>query len=92
MTLKNAMIATAVASMFAAGAATAGKSAGKKTASVKCVESNECKGHGSCGGADNSCKGQNSCKGHQSDVKDAAACEARGGKLASAEKAVDKKM
>src|SRR5207253_4920924 len=66
MNVKNAMIASAVASMFLAGAARAGDKGKteKKTASaVKCAGINECKGHGSCSGADNSCKSHNECKG-----------------------------
>lgn len=60
-TLKGAMIAGAVCSMFAAGQAVAGSTAAPST--VKCAGVNSCKGAGSCSGANNSCKGQNSCKG-----------------------------
>jgi hypothetical protein len=60
-TIKGAMIAGAVASMFAAGQAFA--AATGAAANVKCSGLNACKGAGACGGAGNSCKGQNACKG-----------------------------
>ncbi len=89
MSMKNALIASAVASMFMSGAAVAKAKSAKKTAEVvKCAGINECKGHGSCSGADNSCKSKNECKGkgwtESSSAKD---CEAKGGKvLADAKK------
>lgn len=92
MNVKNALLASAVASMFLAGAANAkGKAADKKTGSIKCAEANECKGKGSCAGADNACKTQNSCKGHELKAKDAKDCEAKGGKVMAAADA-EKKM
>jgi hypothetical protein len=61
MTVKGALIATAVAGMFAAAlpAVANAKTEGK----VKCSGINSCKGKGACGTATNSCSGQNSCKG-----------------------------
>jgi hypothetical protein len=41
--------------------AASGKTA--DTASVKCVNSSSCKGHGACKQASNACKGQNACTG-----------------------------
>ena len=65
-TVKGALIASAVAALFAANPALAkdkGK-ADKMTAKmVECAGINECKGKGACAGADNACKSQNSCKG-----------------------------
>lgn len=81
--MKNAIIASAVASMFLSGAAMAKGKTHKKTSSVvKCAGINECKGHGSCAGADNSCKAKNECKG-KGFVETASAheCEAKNGKV-----------
>ncbi len=64
--IKGALVATAVASLFANGAL-AGDKAAKKTKEAakvtKCAGVNECKGHGACSGADNACKSKNECKG-----------------------------
>ena len=86
MNVKNAVIASAVASMFLAGAAMATGKAGKKTASVvKCAGINECKGHGACAGADNSCKAKNECKGKgYEETKSAKECTDKGGKVLAA--------
>jgi hypothetical protein len=91
MNLKNAVLASAVASMFLSGAALAKGKANKKTASVvKCAGINECKGHGACAGADNSCKAKNDCKGKGwEETKSAAECTTKGGKVLAA---ADKKM
>jgi uncharacterized membrane protein len=82
MSMKNALIASAVASLFMSGAAVAKAKSAKKTAEVKCAGVNECKGHGSCSGADNSCKSKNDCKGKGwTEASSAKACEAKGGKV-----------
>lgn len=65
---KGALLASAVAMMFLASSVRAQEGApaagsGAKTASVKCVAGNDCKGQSSCKGASNDCKGQNACKG-----------------------------
>jgi uncharacterized membrane protein len=63
---KSAMMASAVAAMFAAQAVHAGdaKPPAKAAAKgVKCAGINSCKGKGACKGADNDCKGKNGCKG-----------------------------
>ncbi|HEY8211833.1 MAG TPA: hypothetical protein VIG99_30335 [Myxococcaceae bacterium] len=63
---KSAVMASAVAAMFAANAAHAqdAKAPAKAAAKgVKCSGINSCKGKGACKGADNDCKGQNGCKG-----------------------------
>jgi hypothetical protein len=85
--MKGAVIATAVCSLFAAGAARAADKAertkeGPKV--VKCGGVNECKGKGACAGADNACKAQNSCKGKGwTEEKSAKACIDKGGKVLS---------
>jgi uncharacterized membrane protein len=81
--MQGAMIAGALSTLLASGAAFAGKSA--KHSAVKCEASNDCKGKGACKGASNDCKGQNACKGQGfTEQKSAAACEKLGGKVASA--------
>jgi len=67
---KGALLASAVAMMFLAssvraqeGGPAVGSSPNAKSASVKCVAGNDCKGQSSCKGASNDCKGQNACKG-----------------------------
>lgn len=86
MNVKNAVIASAVASMFLSGAAMAkGKSTKKTSSVVKCAGINECKGHGSCSGADNSCKSKNECKGKGwEETKSAKACTDKGGTVVAA--------
>ena len=83
--MKGAMIAGALCTILASGAAFAGKDA-KHVGAVKCEGANDCKGKGSCKGSSNDCKGQNGCKGQGfTETKDAKACEAQGGKVASAD-------
>ena len=64
-TLTGAMLATAVALIFAGNAAYAADSTGSTAAAsqVKCVGGNACKGQSLCQSAQSSCKGQNACKG-----------------------------
>ncbi len=61
MTVKGAIVASAVAGLFATAipAVAHAKAEGK----VKCTGVNACKGKGGCASAKNSCKGQNGCKG-----------------------------
>lgn len=61
MTIKGAMVASAVAGLFAAGAP--GVVTAKESAKVKCAGVNSCKGKGQCHSATTSCAGMNSCKG-----------------------------
>jgi hypothetical protein len=64
MNTRNAILASAVASLFLAGAARAdGKTEMKKSSTVKCTGINSCGGKGACKSADNACSGKNSCKG-----------------------------
>ena len=84
--MKGLVIASAVASLFAATAHAGDKAVPKKdakvAAKVRCEGINECKGKGECGGAGgNSCAGTNECKAKgwiQVSEKD---CKAKGGKV-----------
>lgn len=73
-------VAAAAAAFFSAG--TIALVAPSAEAAVKCMGANACKGQSACKTASSSCKGLNACKGQGfSEVKDAAACQAAGGKL-----------
>jgi len=80
MTMKGAVIAGAVAGLFAAATPAVVKAgAGKK---VHCAGVNDCKGKGACKSATSSCKGMNDCKGKgwvEMDEKD---CTAKKGTVA----------
>jgi uncharacterized membrane protein len=82
-TLTGAVIAAAVASMFASGMAGAHPNHAKdKAKGVKCAGVNGCKGKGECGGADNACRGMNECRGQAwVSVASRKECDARGGKV-----------
>lgn len=88
--MKATAVATAVASLFAAGAARAGEKMEKARMGekpVQCAGINSCKGHGSCAGADNACKAQNACKGQGwVETKTAKDCTDQGGKVVMAQK------
>jgi hypothetical protein len=86
--IKGALIASAVAVMFAATAVHAQEAAstsGSGTAAkVKCVGANDCKGHGACKSASNDCKGHNACKGKGFvETSSAQECVDKGGKVAA---------
>jgi hypothetical protein len=82
-TMKGALIATAVAGLFAGSPALAkGKAKANKAAAsvVQCAGINECKGKGACSGADNACKSKNECKGKGwVETKSAKECTDKGG-------------
>ena len=80
---KGAVVATAVAALFAAsGALAAGPDTGKAEATkVKCEGVNACKGQGECHGVSNECAGKNACKGKGWAELSAAECKAKGGKI-----------
>ncbi len=61
MTVKGALVASAVAGLFAA--ATPAVVQAKEGGKVKCSGINSCKGTGACKSATSSCKGMNDCKG-----------------------------
>ena len=83
---KRVVLASAVASMFSAGAALAqAKDAKAADKDVKCAGVNDCKGKGGCSGADNSCAGKNGCKGKGwVKAKSADECTKKGGKIVAA--------
>ncbi len=88
--MKGALVAGAVCSLFAAGAARAGEKATRAKDAPKvvmCGGINACKGQGSCAGADNACKAQNACKGQGwVETKSAKECTAKGGKVLTAKR------
>ena len=87
MSMKNAVLATAVASLFVSGAAFAkGKTEKKTSSAVRCEGINECKGHGACKSASNACKGQNGCKGQGVTETSEKDCKDKGGKVEVAAK------
>ena len=79
--LKGALLATAVAGLFATGCQTtqsAVKGAGGDV--VMCHGANSCKGAGACKGASHGCSGKNTCKGKGWIKASRSDCEAKGGK------------
>jgi uncharacterized membrane protein len=79
----GAMLATAVALIFAGNVQAADTSSPAPAASsqVKCVGGNSCKGQSACQSAQSSCKGQNACKGKGYVITPTAKeCVAAGGK------------
>jgi len=86
--MKAALIASAVAALFAAHP-TLAKDKGKteKTSAkvVNCGGINECKGKGACAGAENACKSENSCKGKgYVETKNEKECLDKGGTVLAA--------
>lgn len=69
--LTGAALATAVAGLFSAAAATStfahdgphATDEAEAEAKIQCAESSACKGYGECKTAKNACKGQNACRG-----------------------------
>ena len=84
-TMKGALIASAVAALFAANPVLAQETGKEKKATAKMVHCggiNECSGKGACAGADNACKGKNSCKGKSYlETKTEKECLDKGGKV-----------
>ncbi len=81
---KGALVAVAVAGLFAAQVALAGQEAAPangKEAKVKCEGVNACKGKGACGGAGHDCAGMNECKGKGWIELSAADCTEKGGTI-----------
>jgi uncharacterized membrane protein len=83
--LKGALMAVAVAGLFAANAAQAAdesKTIKSEANEVKCSGINSCKGQGSCAGAGHECAGKNGCKGQGwTKVSSARECTDKGGKV-----------
>jgi uncharacterized membrane protein len=81
--IQGALVATAVAALFASAPALAAEQAAGK-GEVKCMGANSCKGKGSCAGAHNDCAGKNECKGKGwVKAKSKEECEKMGGKVES---------
>ncbi len=78
---KGALIAVAVASLFAARAIAAESEGKAETKSVKCVGVNACKGQSACKGAGHDCAGKNACKGQGFLKTTAEDCKAKNGKV-----------
>jgi uncharacterized membrane protein len=81
---KGVLIASAVATLIASGSLVARAEEKAGDAKVRCTGINECKGHGSCAGAEHSCAGQNSCKGQGWVETSAKECAEKGGKIVEA--------
>lgn len=81
MTVKGALVASAVAGFFAASMP--GLVSAKETAKVKCSGINSCKGKGECKSAMSSCKGMNDCKGKGWVETSAKECKAKKGTVVS---------
>jgi hypothetical protein len=79
MTIKGAMIATAVAGLFTTGAM--GISTAKAGGEIVCDGINACKGTGSCAGNGHACGGKNGCKGQGHTKTSKEECLAKGGKV-----------
>jgi len=80
--LKGALIAAAVAGLFAANTTLAADEGKKEAKEIKCAGVNACKGHGSCSGAGHGCAGKNACKGQGWEkVSSAKECTDKGGKV-----------
>ena len=83
--MKGTVIASAVASLFAANAFAGDKAPKKDTkeasAKVNCSGVNECKAKGECGGAGHDCAGQNECKGKGWVSLSEKECKTKGGKV-----------
>jgi uncharacterized membrane protein len=77
--LKGALIAAAVAGLFATGSLMAADEQKSEAKTVKCSGTNACKGHGACAGAGHSCAGKNACKGQGVVRMTADDCNAKGG-------------
>jgi len=87
--LTGAMLATAVAMIFAGNAVHAADNpdSSAQASQVKCVGGNACKGQSLCQSAESSCKGSNSCKGKGYVMTPTAKeCIAAGGKPETAPK------
>ena len=89
--ITGAMLATAVALIFAGNAVQAADSTDSSAAAasqVKCVGGNACKGQSLCQSAESSCKGANACKGKGYVMTPTAKeCIAAGGKPDTSKKA-----
>jgi uncharacterized membrane protein len=82
MVRRNAVIATAVAGLFALSAGHTRAAEGDKPAEkIKCEGANSCKGHGSCKSAQNACAGKNGCAGKSFSMLTPEECKAAKAKM-----------
>jgi hypothetical protein len=82
ITVKGALIATAVAALFGCAESTPKAAAAPSGTGgdVKCLGINSCKGQGTCATAEHSCGKHTPCKGHGwLPVESAEECAAKGG-------------
>jgi uncharacterized membrane protein len=79
---KGIMVASAVASLVLSGSMVARATDKAGAEPVHCAGINECKGKGSCAGAENACKAQNECKGKGwAEASSEQECIEKGGKV-----------
>jgi hypothetical protein len=81
MTVKGAIVASAVAGLFATAMPTV--SFAKAGGKVKCMGTNECAGKGGCKSAKNECKGKNGCKGQGVNEMSEKDCKSKNGTVVS---------
>ena len=83
MTVKGAIVASAVAGLFATAMPAIAHA--KDTGNVKCSGINDCKGKGACKSATSSCKGMNDCKGKGWVETSAKECKTKKGSVVTGE-------
>lgn len=75
------LLASTAAALFSTANIAAAAEETAKSAEVKCMGINSCKGTSECATATNSCKGHNSCKGQGWVHATKEDCTAKGGKV-----------
>ena len=83
MTVKGAIVASAVAGLFATAMPAIAHA--KDTGKVKCSGIKDCKGKGACKSATSSCKGMNDCKGKGWVETSAKECKTKKGSVVTGE-------
>ncbi len=81
MTIKGAMVAAAVAGMFASATPLVASAADTGAKTGRCDGGNACKGKSACATAKNGCSGQNACKGQGWVTVSEDDCKKAGGKF-----------
>jgi hypothetical protein len=79
MTARGALVAAAVAGLFAQAIPLVASA--KEGGKVHCAGVNDCKGKGGCKSATNECKGQNGCKGKGWVAMSEDMCKQKGGTI-----------
>ncbi len=77
--MRGAVLAGAVAGLFAGGRAVAATTA--KDAKIRCAGINGCKGQGACAGDKHGCSGMNGCKGQGWVLASDKECKEKHGKV-----------